>query len=296
MGNLPIDAVQEFRTVSADPAASQGRSSGAQIELVTKSGTDVWHGSLREFHRNTITAANSFFNNKSGGKKPTLIRNQFGGNVGGPAIKNKLFFFFDYEGRRDASQVTLSRTVPLAHVYNGSLAYINNGAGCTPSSKINTTPSCITILTPAQVKALDPLGIGVSAAILGALTSRKYGIGDPSLGGDGINSGGIRFNSPSPRHENNYTGRVDFDPSSKHKLFGRFNIVRVNLPDNINAGAAGQQFPGDPVSNQIQVQDHSFVIGHTWIMSSNKINQATFGISKPIEFPEPVQTRVPERI
>src|SRR6185369_16656667 len=115
-GNAPIDAIQEFRTVTANPAASEGRSSGGQIELITKSGTNDWHGSLREFNRTAATTANSFFNNRSGVARPQLTRNQYGGSIGGPVYlphfgeggpsiwqgKDKVFFFFDYEARRDA--------------------------------------------------------------------------------------------------------------------------------------------------------------------------------------------------
>src|SRR6185295_13538750 len=168
-GNAPIDAIQEFRTVTANPAASEGRSSGGQIELITKSGTNEWHGSLREFNRTAATAANSFFNNRSGITRPQLTRNQYGGSIGGPVYfprfgeggpsvwegKDKLFFFFDYEARRDAQGITYNRTVPLQHLRNGSLAYANNSPGCnSQNSKINLNPQCITILTPAQVAAI----------------------------------------------------------------------------------------------------------------------------------------------
>src|SRR5205085_8718070 len=149
-GNAPIDAIQEFRTVSTNPSAAEGRSSGGQIELVTKSGTNLFHGSLREFNRTAATAANSFFNNRGGVPRPQLTRNQFGGSVGGPVYlprfgeggprlvrgKDKLFFFFDYEGRRDAQGVSYLRTVPLAHLRNGRLAYLNNTPGCPTNARL----------------------------------------------------------------------------------------------------------------------------------------------------------------
>jgi len=72
VGNAPIDAIQEFRTVSANPGASEGRSSGGQIELVTKSGTNEFHGNLREYNRTAATAANTFFNNRAGIPRPQL--------------------------------------------------------------------------------------------------------------------------------------------------------------------------------------------------------------------------------
>ena len=112
----PVDAIQEFRTEVANPLADIGRGSGAQTIITTKSGTNNWHGNAREYHRNTLTEANDFFNNKNGIPRPTLIRNQFGGNLGGPIKKDKLFFFFDYDARRDASQRPVTAIVPLNHV------------------------------------------------------------------------------------------------------------------------------------------------------------------------------------
>jgi len=164
VGNAPIDAIQEFRTVSANPGASEGRSSGGQIELVTKSGTNEFHGNLREYNRTAATAANTFFNNRAGIPRAQLTRNQFGGSIGGPVIKDALFFFFDYEGRRDAQGVSYLRIVPLNHFRNGGLGFINNSAGCSAAARLNTNPNCITILTPAQVAALDPKGVGGSAS------------------------------------------------------------------------------------------------------------------------------------
>ena len=152
----PVDAIQEFRTEVANPLADMGRGSGAQTVITTKSGTNTWHGNAREYHRNTLTEANDFFNNKNGVPRPTLIRNQFGGNVGGPIKKDKLFFFFDYDARRDASETPVTAIVPLNQVRRGGISYINNNPGCTAASTIQSTPQCISTLTPAQVAALDP--------------------------------------------------------------------------------------------------------------------------------------------
>jgi len=283
VGNAPIDSIQEFRSVSANPGADEGRSGGAQIKLVTKSGTNLFHGSLREFHRDKSTAANSFFNNKSGIDKTQLIRNQFGGSLGGPIVKDKLFFFFDYEGRREASGVSYSRTVPLDHVLDGSVAYINSNPGCTASSRLDTTPDCITILSPAEVAAIDPTSVGANAALVTFLKDRYPAANDLS-GGDGVNTGLFRFNTPSHRSDNTYTTRIDWVPSSTHQIFGRFNIARRTQTDTVNSVAA--QFPGDPETAQIQVKDYSFAIGDTWNVSPTTLNQLTVGVTRSgLEFP-----------
>lgn len=302
VGNAPIDAVQEFRGITAGDTADMGRSSGAQIQLVTKSGTNNWHGNAYEYHRNTITAANSFFNNASGVPRAALIRNQFGGSLGGPVKKDKLFFFFNYEGRRDASQDNIARTVPLDQFRNGTVGYINNGSDaqgnpCDASARLNNsvTAQCISF-TPAtganSLASLDPKGVGTDAALLTFVDSR-YPHANDLTGGDGINTGLLRFNAPVRRYYNTYTTRIDNNLTDKQKLFGRFNIVRTAYTDDINFAAV--QFPGDPApAHQITVRDYSFAIGHTWTISANMINQAVFGITASrLGFPSLAQQTFP---
>jgi hypothetical protein len=277
VGNAPIDAIQEFRAVSTNPNASDGRSSGGQVELVTKSGTNDFHGNLREYNRTAKTAANSFFNNKSGIARPQLTRNQFGGSIGGPIVKDDLFFFFDYEGRRDAQGISYLRIVPLDHYRNGSIGYLNNTAGCASNARLNTSPNCISFLSPAQVTALDPKGVGPNAALLSFINGR-YPRANDLTAGDGINTGGFRFNAPSKRADNTYTSRIDYNATSKQKLFGRFNIARRLQTDTVNSVAA--QFPGDPETAQIVVRDYAWVVGHTWTANAAFVNQATVGVSR----------------
>jgi carboxypeptidase family protein len=277
VGNAPIDAIQEFRAVSTNPGAADGRSSGGQVELVTKSGTNEFHGNVREYNRTAATAANSFFNNRSGVARPQLTRNQFGGSIGGPIVKDTMFFFFDYEGRRDAQGISYLRVVPLDHFRNGSLGFLNNTAGCATSARLNTSPQCITILTPAQVAALDPLHVGGSSGLLSFINSR-YPRANDLTAGDGINTGGFRFNAPSKREDNTYTTRLDWNASSKQKFFGRFNIARRVQTDTVNSVAA--QFPGDPETAQIIVKDYTWVVGHTWTASPSLVNQITVGAAR----------------
>src|SRR5205814_3824952 len=165
---VTLDSVQEFRVTTTNPNAEQGRSSGAQISLVTKSGTNEYHGSLYEFHRNTIFAANNYFNNRAGVFGPNdfavisgsakvgepkvprskLLRNVFGGSLGGPIIKNRAFFFANYEGRRDAREESAIRVVPSDDLRLGIFHYLKSGS------------STVFTLTPADVTALDPLHLG----------------------------------------------------------------------------------------------------------------------------------------
>jgi len=280
VGNAPIESIEEFRVTTANDIAADGRSAGGQMQLVTKSGTNNFHGSLYEFNRTAATAANDFFNNSAKVPRPALTRNQFGGSVGGPVKKDRLFFFFNYEGRRDASQSAQARTVPLDQVRNGGLAYVHTGTDsqgnpCGSSARLNdpVTAQCITILTAAQVAALDPQTIGADPALLTVITNRYPKANDLTLG-DGVNSGGYRFNAPVRVDHNTYVSRIDFKINSKQSLFGRFNIVRENDTQSV------QQFPGDPPAQLFQDQTYAYVIGHTWTINANNINSATFGVTR----------------
>ena len=125
--NVPPDSVEEFRVTTANSNADSGYSSGAQVALVTKSGTNTFHGSAYEYNRNTIFSANDPFLKNSqltsgqSNTAPKLLRNVFGATVGGPIMKNRLFFFANYEGRRDAQGSSALRTVPSATLRAGIL-------------------------------------------------------------------------------------------------------------------------------------------------------------------------------
>jgi hypothetical protein len=288
-GNAPVDSIQEFRGETANPLTAEGRGSGAQIALTTKSGTNTWHGAAYEYNRVTATEANTYFNNLSGLPRTPLIRNQFGADVGGPILKNKLFFFFDYNARRDDAAVSTENIVPLDSWRNGMVGYINDGAGCTAASRANTTPSCIsyipnTAATGQTLAGLDPAHVGVSSALQTFINGRYPHANDLGVG-DGVNTGGFRFNAPAHLTENNYVGRIDYNLANNMKVFGRFSILRQYTDDDINFNAP-IQFPGDPLTHSIQDTSYAYVVGHTWTISPTKVNQFIYGETRQqLNFP-----------
>ena len=284
VANAPVDSIQEFRGEVANPLAASGRGSGAQITLSTKQGTNSFHGSAYEYHRNTITEANNFFNIQRGIDRPKLIRNQFGVTLGGPVFKDKLFFFFNYQGRRDAREDSVERLVPLDSFRNGNVSYINSGAGCDSSATVTSAPACISTLSPAQVAALDPQGVGASSGLLDFLNSRYPHANDLTVG-DGINTGGFAFNAPVGRSVNDYVSRIDYNLNDKMKFFGRFSIVRDTGGDDSNFSAP-IQFPGDPLTHSIVDKSWAWVVGNTWTISSNMFNQFAVGETRSVlDFP-----------
>ena len=284
---VSIDALQEVRTVTAGETADYGRSSGGGIILYTKYGTNNWHGNLREYNRNTLFAANDWFNNRSHVARAPLIRNQFGGNIGGPVKKDKVFFFFDYEGLRRSSSSQNVRAIPTAQFRAGQLGYINSNVGCDGTARFTTQPNCITYLTSAQVAALDPKQqVGDNAALLSFINSRYPAVpNDLGSAGDGINTDGFLFTSPAHESDNVYTGRVDYNLASKHKLFVRASVAREGVDDDFNSAIV--QFPGDPAPDlRDTFNSYAISVGWTWTATANVINQFSAGLVRSIfDFP-----------
>src|SRR2546427_1945217 len=258
---VTLDSVQEFRPITTNAGAEMGRSSGAQVALVTKTGTNSVHGSAYEYLRNTSTSANSFFNNAAGVPRPKLDRNVFGGSVGGPIQKSRLFFFLNYEGRRDTSQSTGLRVVPLESFKQGIFTYLR---------KDNT----LARLTPDQVKQLDPQGIGESATVLADL--KKYPVANDTTVGDQLNTGGFRFNAATPLHWNTYIAKFDYviDRAARHQVFWRGNLQNDNYANGIS------QFPGEPSSSVFLENSKGFAAGYTAILSNSTVNTFHYGLTR----------------
>ena len=130
----PVDSVEQFTGTVAGLGSGIGTGSGGQFQLVTKNGTNSFHGNANEYHRDTPVVANPWFNNLNGLPRTPLIQNQFGAGIGGPIKRDKLFFFFNWAASRIVQSSTAERVVPLPASYGGLLAgtlnYINNGTGC----------------------------------------------------------------------------------------------------------------------------------------------------------------------
>ena len=274
IGHAPVDSLQEFRGTVAGNVSSGGPGGGGQFQMVTKSGANSFHGNVNEYHRDTSTTANTWFNNNTGLPRTPLIQNQFGGNIGGPILKDRLFFFFDYYDSRIIQSTSANRTVPLDSFRNGNVSYILNkdssGNTCQATTRQNTTPQCIGTLTSAQVKSLDPAGIGVNSSLLSFVNSR-YPHANDLTGGDGINTGSFRFTTPTPNFLKIYVTKLDYNLNSTMKLFGRFTITRQDSTQTVI------QFAGDPTTHPFQDRSYSYVVGHTWTIGSNKVNAFYYG-------------------
>jgi hypothetical protein len=266
---ITLDSVQEFRVTTTNYNADQGRSSGAQVSLVTKSGTNAFHGSLYEYNRNTATSANDYFIKfaqlGSGEKNqaPKLIRNIFGGALGGPIKRDRAFFFLNYEGQRDRQEESVVRTVPTATLRQGIVQYPID-----PAEGGGTET-----LTPDDLTAMDPLHLGPNPVVLNFFQS--YPLPNDSTVGDGLNFSGYRFPGPVKRKFDRYIARLDYKLTSNgnQSLFWRGNLLN----------ASNQRVPYLPGGSPLKsLPDYSkgFVLGHTAILRPNLVNNFRWGFTR----------------
>jgi hypothetical protein len=277
------DTVEEFRVTTTNPNASQGRSSGAQVELITKHGDNEWHGNLFEYHRNTVFTANDFFNNSTiiDGKslpRPVLLRNNFGGSLSGPISKDRFFFFYNYEGRRDARQVTVNRTVPLASLGQGLLKFVAHKPDDTFAVVTLTTAQLNSLTTGFNNNTQTPTGAAlvdinpVTRNIL-AEAAAKYPANNFRLG-DGLNTGGFQFNASVPADLRAHVLRLDYNITKNGKHIAYF---RGNYQQDVTGGAP--QFP-DTLPTESWSHPLGLVGNYTWTISNNKVNNFRYGITR----------------
>lgn len=276
--NVPPDSVQEFRVTTANANADSGYSSGAQVALATKSGTNNFHGSVYEYNRNTVFSANDPFlknaqlTSGEANKAPKLLRNVFGATVGGPIMKNRLFFFANYEGRRDAQGTSVLRTVPSATLRAGNLVYLCDDPTQCPGGTVNGVSGVqpgYYALGPDQIKAMDPLHIGISPAVMSLL--QQYP-GANENAGDGSNTLGYRFSSNADSSFNTYIARLDYHITSNgsQTLFARGEAQNFKQPGQ-------QQFPGQSASTTLLDDSKGLTIGLTSLISPRLINDFRWG-------------------
>ena len=262
---LNTESIEEFRVTTANANANQGRSSGAQINLVTKSGTNNWHGAAFEFYRGTLFEANDWFSNRSGVPRTPLVRNTFGGALGGPIVKNKAFFFYSYESRHDATAQGVTRIVPLPSLGQGIINYTY----CTDAS-CNTTRQASLNLTQNQ-QAYQAAGINPLALDALAKAAAKFPANDTSQG-DGLNTSGFRFNATTPIKLNSHVAKLDFNLTKNQTAFVRLNVIydHQTLP---------RWLPDTP-SPLVWNHPWGLAAGHTWAIGDRWVNNFRYGLTR----------------
>ncbi len=264
------DSVEEFRVATSNTNSDEGRSAGAQVSLITKSGTNKFHGAAYEYNRPTFTVSNNWFvkqaqlNSGEPNIPPKLIRNIFGGALGGPIIKDKLFFFGNYEGNRQAEDYVQTQTVPTASYQAGIISY--PGGMYTPGQVTQLDAGCVSAGGCANAQYTP--GPGPNPNALAYFKSMPAANG--STEGDGYNEGSFTFASPNPVTLNTSIGRIDWTPTQKHRIFARGGLQK-------DTTGYPEQFPGQPPSQTFEDNTKGIVGGDTWSISPNIVNDVRFG-------------------
>ncbi|MBV9762314.1 MAG: carboxypeptidase regulatory-like domain-containing protein [Acidobacteriaceae bacterium] len=246
---VTLDSVEEFRVTTTNYGAEQGGAGGAQVSLVTKSGTNSYHGSVYEYNRNSFSSANDYFVKaaqlESGQpNEPNFLnRNIFGGSLGGPIKKDRLFYFINYEGYRDVEDVSALRTVPSATLRDGIMQYVcqdptqcPGGAVTGLSGKQYSYASGIMALSPQQLTAMDSGSLGPHGpdpAVINYMNT-VYPLPNDFTTGDLLNSAGYRFRAPTTTDKNWYIAKLDYNITAdgRHRL-----SVSGALSNEADAGA-----------------------------------------------------------
>lgn len=274
-GSIPIpspDSLQEFKVVTTMYDASIGRNPGASVSLVSKTGSNNWHGNVFEFFRNDKLNANTFFSNLAGISRGALKQNQYGGTLGGPVRKDKLFFFFAYQGTRQrngvASQGSSSVTLPAALTNDRSRAALGAAFCRQPTfAAVTGVPNPATDQVACDGYNINPVSLGLLNA---RLPDGTFKIPTPQVilsSGSGFSY----FSIPAPFHEEQVSFNLDYVLSPKHTFAGRYFYAYT---PNVNEFTSSTQPPGSPRGD---VNGNQLFSGKlTSLLSPNLVNEAKF--------------------
>lgn len=264
------EAISAVNVVTNSMNAEQGFASGAAVSVTTKSGTNSFHGSAWEYNMISALMAKNFFFTPTAtnrGLIPKYILNQFGANYGGPIMKNKAFFFGNWERTRRSQALSGFQTVPNTNMLTGNFTGIStviydpatgnaNGTGRTPFLNNTIPASRISYAAQQMIKLMTNDAPNVSGA---ALSNNFFGAADGEYTRDNVDT------------------RIDYNPSSKSTIFGRYGFQRTNLFDPQTLGAAGgTTFDGGQPGNAPSLVQ-SIGIGGTYAFRSNLLLDANVG-------------------
>lgn len=265
-----VDTIQEFSIITNPYSAEYGRSPGAAVSVSTKSGTNQLHLLAYEYLRNQLFDANDFFSNKSGLAKPENNQNQFGGSIGGPLIKNKLFGFFNYEGTRIHQGVLRITTVPLPNERIGDFS---------PAAAAQAGVKYPTIYDPNTGQPFPNNQIPSFRA--DPVMAKLFALfPQPNLPGD-VNN--FARNALAIDNNDSYNGRIDWNATSADNVFGRYSyFTRFRfIPGNFGGIADGTS---TSAFGRQTLNGSSVAVGWTHIFSPRILNDFHFGFVRDFSY------------
>ena len=268
----PPDSISQFQVVTNNESAEYGRSSGATVNVASRSGTNQFHATLYEFLRNTDLNAFGFIKAISGTHefpKPGFNRNQFGANFSGPALKNKFFWFLDYEGFRQTLTPTVVLTVPTQNEINGILAVdvqdpYQPGTYYKAGTSILSSPNA----SPIAKQVLSLYSQLPSQCMIAA--------GNPGINTTtGVATNDCATNAPFTDNADKGDLRLDYQQNERNSWF-------LRISDRKETGINYKTLPG-PLDGQtngrIRILDQQVVLGYTGLFGTNKVVDARLGLS-----------------
>ncbi|HWW24182.1 MAG TPA: carboxypeptidase-like regulatory domain-containing protein [Edaphobacter sp.] len=265
-----LDATEQFRVTTSSANADTGRSSGGQVNLVTKSGTNQIHGSTYWYNRSNLGLANDWFNKAAqinSGLPNTpghLIRNTYGISLGGPLKHDKIFLFGNYEGNRQNEAQPTVRTVPTDSLRAGNLLYTGTDGSTvtlTPSQFASMDPNCSTTGTCPWGPGMNPNSIALF---------QQYPHSNGTSLGDGLNTGSYSFAASVPQIQNVYITRLDYNINEKHHFY-----VRASMQNDSDSLAP--YYPGQPASEKLTDNSKGISANYTWTPTANIVNNLRYG-------------------
>jgi hypothetical protein len=260
-----VDSIQEFRIEQNSMSAEYGKAGGAILIAVGKSGTNTFHGSAYEYNRNQKLDARNFFEDPTQRKNPFTF-DEFGGSVGGPIIRGKLFFFTDYQGiRSHGSGAAATNLVPNADFRGGDLSAL-----CTTGFDIsgNCTTASQQIHFPGTSTAV-PFN-KIPSGQISPIAQKLLAVWPTSATSGGIGTDILTLSSPGNTSVNRFNPRIDFNLSRSDHIFGALHTQRGRTLDyNLIIGPAGQRTQ--------RSSDYATTLGWTHTLSSTLVNDFRFG-------------------
>lgn len=305
---LNPDNVQEFKVTTSNPTAEEGRNSGANVSIATRSGTNQIHGTMFEFLRNTALNAQEFYSNAQGQPKPIIQLNQYGFEIGGPVVKNRTFFFVSWQGQKVnfadpvdkafGESVDLYSPTALSGIYRYWLPDPKNplvisGQKITQNTPLLVDPrtgnyvsgvhDCATAgelncIAKYNVFASDPKKLGYDSAVKSVLGG--YPAPNSYSAGDGLNTGIYQWNTPFKIRGPQYMVRIDHSLSSKHSIFGRYIQAEQQTLNGDPLNSRPVVLPGYPPRGEVFRPAKSLAIGFRSVLSPRLVNEITIGVSR----------------
>jgi hypothetical protein len=260
------DTISEVQIVTTGAKAEYGRSSGAQFNLIPRTGAKTWSGNVYDYFKNKILNSNDYFNNKFGNSRPKNDRNIFGATVSGPAFGQKTLLFVNYEGARTKQEILRNRLVLSEDAKKGLFHYYLPDDAVRDSTTIQTY----------DIVANDPRHLGIDPTVASMLA--KIPAYNNNFVGDGLNSFGYQFTNPVYNNQDRLDVRVDQILKPNLQLFLHVNWNKGEATDTFNKADA--TFPGQ-ASGIYKSDFWGFTAGSNWTINPQLVNELRIGLLRP---------------